>query len=245
INKRDRNTFWAFGSETDEKGYLSKYSFKESIDDGATLRLHFEAVPVRLKIDREAISEAYQNLIDEHGLSDDERQKLAKRAAKTSVLLKSKDRVNAVCDHIAEHFQTKVAPNGFKAQIVTYDREACILYKRRLDKILDPEASTVVMSTQGGDPDEWNQFHRPRDEEEALLDRFRDPDDPLKIVIVTARLLTGFDAPILQTMYLDRPIKDHNLLQAICRTNRPYPDKTHGLIVDYLGIFDDVATALE
>ena len=245
INKRDRNTFWAFGSETDENGYLSKYSFKESIDDGATLRLHFEAVPVHLKINREAISEAYQNLVDEHGLSDDERQKLSKRAAKTSVLLKTEERVNAVCNHIAEHFQTKVAPNGFKAQIVTYDRESCIMYKRHLDQILGPEVSTVVMSTQRGDPDEWNQFHRPRDEEEALLDRFRDPDDPLKIVIVTARLLTGFDAPVLQTMYLDRPIKDHNLLQAICRTNRLYPDKTHGLIVDYLGIFDDVATALE
>jgi hypothetical protein len=77
-----------------------------------------------------------------------------------------------------------------------------------------------------------------------LLDRFRDPLDPLKFLIVTARLLTGFDAPILQAMYLDKPMKEHNLLQAICRTNRPYPGKTHGLIVDYIGIFDDVARSL-
>ena len=101
------------------------------------------------------------------------------------------------------------------------------------------------MHTQGSDPAEWKAYSRSRDEEEALLDRFRDGSDPLQIVIVTARLLTGFDAPVLQTMYLDKPIKDHSLLQAICRTNRPYPDKTHGLIVDYLGVFDDVAKALE
>jgi type I restriction enzyme R subunit len=88
---------------------------------------------------------------------------------------------------------------------------------------------------------------RPRaDEEERLLDRFRDPADPLKLIIVTAKLLTGFDAPILQAMYLDKPLRDHTLLQAICRVNRTYSEqKTHGLIVDYLGIFDDVAQALE
>ncbi len=78
-----------------------------------------------------------------------------------------------------------------------------------------------------------------------LLDRFRDPADPLQILIVTSRLLTGFDAPILQAMYLDKPLRDHNLLQAICRTNRPYPNNTHALIVDYLGIFDDVAKYLD
>ena len=245
INKRDRNTFYAFGSDNDEEAYLSRYSFEDSIRDGATLPLHFEAVPVRLSIDRKSMNEAFENLVDEHLLTDDEKRELAKRATKTSNLLKTDERINAVCEHISEHFQTKVAPNGFKAQVVTYDRESCILYKQKLDELLGPEASTVVMHTKGSDPAEWKAFSRSRDEEEVLLDRFRDESDPLQIVIVTARLLTGFDAPILQTMYLDRPIKDHNLLQAICRTNRPYPDKTHGLIVDYLGIFDDVAKALE
>jgi len=245
INKRDRNTFFAFGSESDDEVYLSRYSFVDSIRDGATLRLHFEAVPVNLRVDRASMNEAFADLAEEHGLTDDEKRELAKRAAKTSALIKTDDRIGAVCAHIAEHFQTKVAPNGFKAQVVTYDRESCILYKQKLDEILGPEASTVVMHTQGSDPKEWRKYSRSRDEEEALLDRFRDESDPLQIVIVTARLLTGFDAPILQTMYLDKPIKDHNLLQAICRTNRPYPNKDHGLIVDYLGIFDDVAKALE
>ena len=93
---------------------------------------------------------------------------------------------------------------------------------------------------------EYAAWRRDRDAEERLLDRFRNPDDPLKILIVTSKLLTGFDAPILQAMYLDKPLRDHTLLQAICRTNRPCGDaKTHGLIVDYLGVFDDVAQAIQ
>ena len=101
------------------------------------------------------------------------------------------------------------------------------------------------MSVNSGE-ESYLPYRHDRDVEEKLLDRFRDPNDPLKIIIVTSKLLTGFDAPILQTMYLDRPLRDHTLLQAICRTNRPYGQlKTHGLIVDYLGIFDDVAQAIQ
>jgi type I restriction enzyme R subunit len=138
-----------------------------------------------------------------------------------------------------------VAPNGFKAQVVVYDKEACVLFKAALDRYLPAETSAVVMSLDARDPQEWKDtFGLDRDAEAKLLDRFRDPADPLAVLIVTAKLLTGFDAPILQTQYLDRPLRDHTLLQAICRTNRTYPAKTHGLIVDYLGIFDDVAQSL-
>ena len=166
-------------------------------------------------------------------------------AAKMAVLLKSPDRVQAVCGDIARHFQEKVAPNGFGAQVVTFDRESCLLYKQAIDQHLAPEVSDIVMSVNSGE-DNYAPYRRERDEEETLLNRFRDPNDPLKIIIVTSKLLTGFDAPILQTMYLDRPLRDHTLLQAICRTNRPYgQEKTHGLIVDYLGIFDDVAQAIQ
>ena len=162
-----------------------------------------------------------------------------------AVLLKSPERVEAVCADIAQHFQEKVAPNGFGAQVVTFDRESCVLYKQALDQHLPPEVSDIVMSVNSGE-DQYAAYRRDRDAEEKLLDRFRNPNDPLKILIVTSKLLTGFDAPILQTMYLDRPLRDHTLLQAICRTNRPYgQEKTHGLIVDYLGIFDDVAQAIQ
>ena len=243
INKRDRNTFWAFGADEDEQGYMSRYSFQDSIRDKATLPLHFEAVDVKLHINKDAIDEAYAQMTD--ALSDLNRDDLAKRAAKMAVLIKAPTRVQAVCRHIVSHYQEKVEPNGLKAQVVTFDRECCVLYKRVLDELVGPEASAIVMHTQGGKTDEHARWKLSKDEEEALLDRFRDPEDPFKYLIVTAKLLTGFDAPILQAMYLDKPMKDHNLLQAICRTNRVYPGKTHGLIVDYLGIFDDVATALD
>jgi len=243
INKRDRNTFWAFGADEDEQGYMSRYSFQDSIRDKATLPLHFEAVDVKLHINKDAIDEAYSQMTDE--LSELDRDDLAKRAAKMAVLIKAPARVNAICQHIVKHFQEKVEPNGFKAQVVTFDRECCVLYKKAMDELVGPEASTIVMHTQGGKSDEYSEWKLAKDEEEKLLDRFRDPNDPLKFLIVTSKLLTGFDAPILQVMYLDKPMKDHNLLQAICRTNRVYPGKTHGLIVDYLGIFDDVATALD
>jgi type I restriction enzyme, R subunit len=243
INKRDRNTFWAFGAEEDEQGYMSRYSFQDSIRDKATLPLHFEAVDVKLHINKEAIDEAYSRMTDE--LSELDRDDLAKRAAKMAVLIKAPARVDAICRHIVTHFQEKVEPNGFKAQVVTFDRECCVLYKKAMDALVGPEASAIVMHTQGGKSDEHAEWKLAKDEEEKLLDRFRDANDPLKFLIVTSKLLTGFDAPILQVMYLDKPMKDHNLLQAICRTNRVYPDKTHGLIVDYLGIFDDVASALD
>lgn len=244
INKRDRNTFWAFGADQDEHGYMSRYSFEESIRDKATLPLHFQARLVTQRVEKDAIDEAFRNITGD--LSESDQAELAKRAAKMAQIVKNPERVRTIARDIVEHFQTQVEPNGFKAQIVTFDRESCLLYKRALDEITGaPEQSEVVMSVAQGDPVEWKKYDRKKDEEEKLLDRFRDSADPLKFLIVTARLLTGFDAPILQVMYLDKPMKEHNLLQAICRTNRPYPNKTHGLIVDYLGIFDEVARSLD
>jgi type I restriction enzyme, R subunit len=243
INRADRNTFYAFGADEDEGGYISRYGFEESIRDGATKPLHFEPRLLELHIDQIAIEEAYRELTT--GLTDEDRDRLGKAAAKMAVLVKAPARIRAICADIAQHFQEKVAPNGFAAQVVTFDRQSCVLYKQELDRHLPPDVSDIVMSVNSGEQ-EYTPYRRDRDAEEKLLDRFRDPKDPLKILVVTSKLLTGFDAPILQAMYLDKPLRDHTLLQAICRTNRPYgEDKTHGLIVDYLGIFDDVALALQ
>lgn len=243
INRRDRNTFYAFGASEDTRGYMSRYGFEESIRDGATLKLHFEPRLIDLHIDKAAIDEAYQSITGE--LSDLDRDNLSKAASKMAVLVKVPERVQKICEDIAKHYQESVAPNGFKGMVVTFDQECCLLYKAELDKLLPAEATEVVISATGND-ERYKPYARSRDEEEKLLDRFRDPNDPLKLLIVTAKLLTGFDAPILQAMYLDKPLRDHTLLQAICRTNRTYGDKkTHGLIVDYLGVFDDVAKALE
>lgn len=243
INKRDRNTFWAFGAEEDERGYMSRYSFEESIRDRATLPLHFEARLIELRVEKAAIDEAFANITGH--LTEEDQAELARQAARLAVLVKSPERVQTIVADIVQHFQEKIEPNGFKGQIVTFDREACVLYKNALDSLMPPDASNIVMTVGQGDPVEWHQkYKRRKEDEERLLDRFRDPADPLQILIVTSKLLTGFDAPILQVMYLDKPMKEHNLLQAICRTNRPYPNKTHGLIVDYLGVFDDVARSL-
>jgi type I restriction enzyme R subunit len=247
INRADRNTFFAFGADEDEKGYMSRYGFEESIRDGATLKLHFEPRLIDLHIDKTSLDAAYKTLTG--GLSDFDRDILAKTAAKMAVLVKTPERIRKICEDIVQHFQSKVEPNGFKGQIVTFDRESCLLFKAELDKLLPPEASDIVISVQASDRrehPEYAPYDRTRDEEERLIERFQDAADPLKLLIVTAKLLTGFDAPILQAMYLDKPLRDHTLLQAICRVNRSYSEqKTHGLIVDYLGIFDDVAAALE
>ena len=246
INRRDRNTFYAFGAEADERGYMSRYGFEESIRDGATLPLHFEPRLVELHIDKDAIDQAYAELTG--GLTDLDRETLSRAAAKMAVLVKVPDRIEKICADIAHHFMQKVRPNGFKAMVVTYDQESCLLYKAQLDRYLPEEASEIVISVSGKEREDkrYRPLKRDRDAEEKLLDRYRDPNDPLQILVVTAKLLTGFDAPILQAMYLDKPMRDHTLLQGITRTNRTYGDKkSHGLIVDYLGVFDDVAKSLE
>ncbi|CCQ47177.1 type I site-specific deoxyribonuclease, HsdR family protein [Pseudarthrobacter siccitolerans] len=245
INRRDRNTFMWFGSPQDDGGYLSRYSFKDSIRDGATLPLHFEPRLSEIHVDQEAIDAAFEELADDRHLSDSDKITLSKKAASIEVLIKSPSRVAKIAADIASHFQQKVQPEGFKAQVVAYDKASCVAYKSELDKHLGPETSTVVMSKTRGDASDWAKWTPGAEELEQVLARFNDPADPLKIIIVTAKLLTGFDAPILYCQYLDKPLKEHTLLQAITRTNRVYPpNKTHGLIVDYLGIFDDVAKSL-
>ncbi|MBQ0076542.1 MAG: type I restriction endonuclease subunit R, partial [Bacteroidales bacterium] len=125
-------------------------------------------------------------------------------------------------------------------------RECCVKYKKALDALLGRDDETViVMHTAGDKSDDYKEYQLSRDEQKRILDQFRDPLSPIKFVIVTSKLLTGFDAPILQCMYLDKPMKDHTLLQAICRTNRKYThDKSCGLIVDFVGVFDNVAKSL-
>lgn len=242
INRVDKNTFRTFGAEEDKSGYMSKYSFSDSIRDGATLPLNFEAVPVELHVDKEKINEEFDLMTKD--LSEEDKAELSRRVNMKAIMYDRK-RIKKVCEHIAKHYQEKIEPNGYKGQVVVYDRDCCLMYKEELDKLLGPDASTIVMDTNNDKADKYKAYRRDRDEESKLLDYYRDPKTPLKLVIVTAKLLTGFDAPILQVMYLDKPMKDHNLLQAICRTNRTYDSgKTFGLIVDYIGIFDNVANAL-
>lgn len=243
INKADKNTFWAFGAKQDKGGYMSRYTFQESIRDKATLPLHFEPRLPNYHIDKESLDIAFKEMAND--LSEDDRNKLSQKAAKMAVFLKSPERVKTITADIAEHFTLHVEPEGLKAMIVTPDRYACVQYKEELDKLFDPEKSVVVISSSANDDFMFKQlWAMDKDQQEKVIEKFNDPDSPLKFLIVTAKLLTGFDSPILQTMYLDKSLKDHTLLQAICRTNRLFPNKTFGRVVDYFGVFDDTAKAL-
>lgn len=246
VNKADKNTFWAFGAEEDQGGYMSRYTFHDSIRDDAILPLHFEPRLVDVHIDKESLDKAFAEFKERAALTDEEADALNQKSAKMAAFLKSPERVQRIVNDIATHFKDKVEPNGFKAMIVTPDRFACVQYKEELDKHFPPEASRVVISTSANDEYEFKQkWAVDKSEQEKIVDEFNDQHSELKFIIVTAKLLTGFDAPILQTMYLDKSLKDHTLLQAICRTNRLYPQKSFGRIVDYFGVFDDAAKALE
>jgi type I restriction enzyme R subunit len=246
VNKADKNTFWAFGAEEDKGGYMSRYTFHDSIRDEATLPLHFEPRLVDVHVDTQAIDQAFAEFKESAALSDEEADELNKKSAKMSAFLKSPERVAKIVKDIAEHFKDKVAPQGFKGMIVTPDRHACVQYKEELDNYFPEEASKVVISTTANDDFEFKQkWGVDKSQQEKIVDEFNNAKSELKFIIVTAKLLTGFDAPICQTMYLDKSLKDHTLLQAICRTNRLYPQKTFGCIVDYFGVFDDAAKALE
>jgi len=219
--------------------YLNPDSSEESTRDQAALPLRFEARLLNPRIDQAAANEAYANIGSR--LSDEEQAEIASRAPLMAAIVKAPGRIRAVVADLAAHYREKVEPHGFKALIVAFDRESCVLYKQELDQVMPPEAIDIVMSVWQGDPLEWKQkYRRGKTDVERLLDRYRDPADPLKILIVNSQLLTTFDAPILQAMYLDKPMLEHHLLQAIRRTDRPYPNKTHGLIVDYLGLLDSI-----
>ncbi|MBO5017099.1 MAG: HsdR family type I site-specific deoxyribonuclease [Bacteroidaceae bacterium] len=243
INRNDKNTFACFGAEEDEYGYISKYTFQNSVADGATLELNFKTVPVEMHLDEAKLQEEFDTLTDH--ISEEDKNELVRRT-NVEAFFTAEKRINDVCKYIVNHFREYIEPTGMKAQVVVYNRECCVKYKKALDALLGTDdQTTIVMHTAGDKADDYKAYKRTRDEEKKLLDQFRDPLSPLKFVIVTSKLLTGFDAPILQCMYLDKPMKNHTLLQAICRTNRTYNEnKKCGLIVDFVGVFEDVAKSL-
>lgn len=243
INRNDHNTFACFGAEEDEYGYISKYTFQNSVDDGATLELNFKTVPVEMHLNEERLQEEFDQLTDQ--ISEEDKQELTRRTSVEAFFTADK-RIQEVCRYIVGHFRENVEPSGMKAQVVVYNRDCCIKYKKALDALLGTDdQTTIVMHTAGDKADDYKAYKRSRQDEQKLLNEFRDPLSPLKFVIVTSKLLTGFDAPILQCMYLDKPMKNHTLLQAICRTNRKYNEnKKCGLIVDFVGVFEDVARCL-
>lgn len=275
ISGIERNTFKLFGAEDDPGRYMNRYSYKQSIRDGATNPVKFEPRLAELRVDREAINQEFEQLVKNNGLDEGEKTALSKRAGKLAVMLKAPKRMEAISADIAAHFTSHVQPKKMKAMVVVYDREACVQMYDLLGCKLGFDAIEVVMNVdQAPAKDEsgklnkdWNRWHEELElpikqadferwqkldgDEQAqknLLETYKDSKQPLQLLIVTAKLLTGFDAPICYCMYLDKPLRDHTLLQAMCRTNRLYEAdgvvKRMGLIIDYLGVFENLRTAL-
>lgn len=245
-----KGTFITFGRDDPPKGYLDKYSIAESIEDGTTVPLYYTLAPNELQVDKEVLEKEFLDLAEAEGMSDiEELNKVLDKAVTLKNMLKSRERVEKVTRYIVDHYQKYIEPMGYKAFLVAVDREACALYKEELDKYLPPDYSKVVYSPFYNDPPELSRYHLSEIEEKRIRNAFRKSDELPKILIVTEKLLTGFDAPILYCMYLDKPMRDHVLLQAIARVNRPYEDdegrkKSSGFVLDFVGIFDNLEKAL-
>lgn len=244
-----KGTFKVFGTE-DPEGYLDKYSIAESIEDGTTLPLHYSLTPNEMQVPREQLEKEFLDLAEAEGVSDiEDLNRILDRAVTLKAFLKSADRIEAVAKFVAEHYRSNVEPLGYKAFLVGVDREACSLYKEALDKHLPEDYSRVVYTIAHNDPPEIKKHQLSEEKEKELRRAFLKPETIPKILIVTEKLLTGFDAPILYCMYLDKPMRDHTLLQAIARVNRPHEEegevrKPSGFVLDFVGIFDKLEKAL-
>jgi type I restriction enzyme R subunit len=244
-----KGTFVTFGKDDPPKGYLDKYSISESIKDGTTVPLYYTFAPNKMMVEKDVLEKEFLALVETQGVSDvEDLNKVLEKAVRLKNMLKNNDRVQLISKFVAKHFKEYIEPMGFKAFLVAVDREACALYKEELDKHLPPEYSKVVYSQSQNDPPQMTKYYLSEIEEKKVRENFKKPGELPKILIVTEKLLTGFDAPILYCMYLDKPMRDHVLLQAIARINRPYKkdekNKKNGLVVDFVGIFNNLEKAL-
>ncbi len=240
--------------------YLDKYSIKDSIEDGATVPIRYTFGPQRWFLDKDKLKQGYEEITAD--LTEDEKRLVEKRVQPWKVFLKNPERIAVLAKDIAQDFRDVVEPQGYKAQVVACDKDACVLYYDELLKYFDRSEIAIIFST--GNYEEGERYERFKDhykedkERRRLIAQFKRRiteeeqrnGNNLKILIVCNMLLTGFDAPVEQTMYLDSPLRDHNLLQAVARTNRPYDDKfsklskEFGRIVDYIGVFENYKEAL-
>ncbi|WP_147535649.1 type I restriction endonuclease subunit R [Bacillus marasmi] len=229
IDKEDKSTIKTFGT------YIDKYTIEQAVEDGATVPIFYEARMVDLHVEGDSLDDLFDRKFRDYG--DEDRERIKKKYVTELAVISSPKRIKRIVLDIIEHYETHIKPNGFKAQIVAVTREAAVTYKEMFDQLSDYE-SKVIISGGHNDEERMRAHHISKDEEKKIIDRFKKPmsEDPLCFIIVCDKLLTGFDAPIEQVMYLDKPLKEHNLLQAIARTNRTYDKKTYGLIVDYFGV---------
>lgn len=237
IDKKDRSTFQAFGS------YIDTYTIEEAVKDGATVPIFYESRMAELNITGETIDHIFDRVFK--GYTEDEREAIKAKYATEETIAGAPERIKRICLDLTKHFEEHIYPNGYKAQVVAVNRETAVLYKKTLDSLQAPR-SALIMSISHNDPKEYRDLAVPKEQIKSVIeDEFKDKDNDLAILIVCDMLLTGFDAPIEQVMYLDSPLREHNLLQAIARVNRKAGEtKTYGLVVDYWGVSKNLQEAL-
>ncbi|MBA5850141.1 type I restriction endonuclease subunit R [Clostridium sp. cel8] len=260
IDKKDRSTPRTFG------GYIDKYGIKQAVDDGATVKIVYEGRRPELHIKGDSLDDLFNETFENK--SDEEKEAIKQKYANKKAIVEADSRINSIAIDILKHYRDNIMPNGFKAQVVCISREACVKYYNALkenmkDIIGEDLECKVIFSGKENDPTHLKEHFTSKQEQESIINRFKQPieKDKLCFIIVKDMLLTGFDAPIEQVMYLDRPLKEHNLLQAIARVNRTCTmdisrkvdiDKVKkasivkqcGYVIDYYGVSDYLEEAL-
>jgi len=236
IDKKDRSTLQTFGP------YIDTYTIEQAVADGATVPIFYEGRLPELRIIGNTLDAIFDRVFADR--SDEEREAIKKKYANEASIAGAPKRIEQVCLDLVEHYTKFIQPNGFKAQVVAVNRETAALYKETLDRLNAPQ-SAIIISGSNKDDERLVRHHKSEEQRKELIERFCKPGDPLSILVVCDMLLTGFDAPVEQVMYLDAPLREHTLLQAIARVNRVFNDaKTYGLIVDYWGVSEALQEAL-
>ncbi|HEX9640189.1 MAG TPA: type I restriction enzyme endonuclease domain-containing protein, partial [Candidatus Krumholzibacteria bacterium] len=247
IELQDANTRAVFGD------YISVYDIQRAVQDGATVPIYYESRLAKLGLDeaeRPKIDPEFEEATE--GEEVERKEKLKTRWAQLEAIVGAEKRLGLVAQDIVDHFERRLEILEGKAMIVCMSRRICVELYRELVRLRpawheeDDDRGTikVVMTGSASDPKEWQQHIRNKPRREALANRFRDPADSLRIALVRDMWLTGFDAPSLHTMYIDKPMRAHGLMQAIARVNRVFRDKPGGLVVDYLGLAHELKAAL-
>ena len=247
IELRDANTRAVFGD------YISIYDISRSVEDGATVPIYYESRLAKLEIDeaeRPQIDPSFEEATE--GEEVERKERLKTKWAQLEAIVGTEKRLRMVAQDIVSHFDQRLEAMDGKAMVVCMSRRICVDLYTELTRLRpewhheddDQGVIKVVMTGSATDPLDWQQHIRNKSRRESLAKRFRDPEDPMKVVLVRDMWLTGFDAPSLHTMYVDKPMRGHGLMQAIARVNRVFKDKPGGLVVDYLGIAHDLKKAL-
>ncbi|WP_225334803.1 type I restriction endonuclease subunit R [Halomicrobium urmianum] len=237
----DRNTFREFSPDGED--YLHRYSVKQGIEDGLILPVYFTLRhEMEWEIDEAGLDEEFEK--EFRGMTTDEKLEFIRDNVNATTLAEIEPRVERAVDEIDHHYDEHVAPNGWKGMVVTPSRRSAAMYGERLIEQRGEDEVEVLYTATKGDPELIQQFHTDSEERDSIIQDFKKEDEP-KLLVVHNMLLTGFDAPVLKTMYLDRNLKNHNLMQAIARTNRPAEGKENGEIVDFQGVFENIDEALE